>query len=55
MRAAEMVLVEMQDQLKLIIVEGAELTESLLDLLHEVHVLRRLSIHGKIAGVSCVN
>jgi len=35
-----------QDELELVVVEGAELAEALLDLLHSVHILRRLSINS---------
>lgn len=48
MGLAEMPVVQLQYQLKLVVVQGAELTESLLNLLHHVHVLRRLSIHSHI-------
>ena len=55
MRTAEVVFVEAQDELKLVVVESAELTKSLLDLLHQVHVLCCLRIHCHITRVGCVN
>ena len=46
MGCAEVEVIEMQDQLKLIVVESAEFTESFLDLLHRVDVLGVDRIHG---------
>ena len=39
MRCAEVAIIKMKDQLELIIVKSAELTEALLDVLHDVLVL----------------
>jgi len=49
---AEMSVVQVQYQLKLIVVQCAELTESLLDLLHHINVLSRLSIHSHITIIN---
>ena len=44
MRGAEMEIIEVQDQLEFVVVEGAEFLEAFLDLLHRVHVLSRSCI-----------
>ena len=49
---AKVAVVKMQDKLELVVVEGAELTEALLYLLHHVHVLGCLSVYCGIAFVS---
>lgn len=51
MRCAEVEVIEVQDQLKLIIVECAELLKAFLDLLHSVHVLSRGCIVRNRAGI----
>ena len=53
MRCAEMTVIEVQNKLKLIVVKGAELTELLLDLSHNIHVLRRLRVDCNVTVVDC--
>jgi len=44
MGRAKVTVVQVQDQLKLVVIEGTEFTEALLDLLHQVVVLGRLCV-----------
>ena len=43
-----MIIVQVEDQLKLIVVKSAEFTELLLDLLHDVHILSGLGVHSDL-------
>ena len=43
-RCAKVTVVQVQDQLKLVVIKGTELTKALLDLLHQVVVLGRLCV-----------
>ena len=49
MWCAEVAIIEMKDQLELIIVKSAELTEALLDVLHNVLVLRVRRVRSDVA------
>ena len=51
MRRAKVPIVQMEDQLELIVIKGAELTESLLNLLHHRDILCSLRIDCYIAIV----
>ena len=51
MWCAEVAVIEMKDQLKLIIVKSAELTEALLDILHDVLVLSVRRVRSDVAGL----
>ena len=51
MWCAEVAIIEMKDKLELIIVKSAELTEALLDILHDVLVLSVRRVRSDVAGL----